>query len=227
MPNTSRPRTAVVLGTATALTAGIIGVVAGVAVAAGSVIPGKEFTTNFACSREGTGVLRMVRADQPCESGEIRVQWPGKPGSGGTGPAGPAGPAGSQGPQGVPGTPGQNGTDGIDGAFIWHWTWTPPVHDPFQTTTTFAAGTYVVPVSPTMSAVGCPNGIIRVRLSSVNGPILTRWDVAGNGSTVTLTSVSPQVAPANGTPLFLDAQCGVTPTNVTVDFTYSTPTPIS
>lgn len=65
--------------------------------------------TLFACVQQSSGQLRLVSADEPCRSGEGRIQWLV---GGSTGSAGPAGPAGPQGPAGVAGALGAAGLPG-------------------------------------------------------------------------------------------------------------------
>lgn len=97
-------------------------VLAGVATAAvvgGSLAAVGSSTAITGCYSNGSGNLRIVKADEPCRAGETRLTWDqhGTQGPAGpVGPSGPAGPSGQAGPQGEPGPAGADGQDGAPGS---------------------------------------------------------------------------------------------------------------
>ena len=86
-------------------TIGVLGLVAGIAVAS---IPDASGVIH-ACYKSAQGQVRIVEAAADCNPSESAIQWSQ------TGPSGPAGPAGPQGPQGPPGATGATGATGPAG----------------------------------------------------------------------------------------------------------------
>lgn len=95
---------------AATVTVAAVGLLSGVAAAAGTVIHGAEPATFYGCSRAGSGNLRLVAATSPCRRHETRVQWAGSAPTPSPGPTGPSGPPGPAGPSGPPGPAPTNGT---------------------------------------------------------------------------------------------------------------------
>jgi Collagen triple helix repeat (20 copies) len=94
-------------------------VLAGVAAAAvigGSLAAVGSSTAITGCYATGSGNLRIVKAAEPCRTGETRLTWDQQGAEGPAGPVGPSGPVGPPGPMGPQGLTGPAGADGDDGA---------------------------------------------------------------------------------------------------------------
>jgi len=156
----SRIQTGAALTLATILTA--------TARIASAAIVGPDGTIN-ACYLQKNGALRVVNAGQPCDKGEIPLQWNQKGPKGDTGSAGPqgvagaTGPAGTTGPAGAQGPPGDMGAQGPPG----------PQGDPG-------------PALTSLDDVPCDTG----SLDKPDGRIVTSVDVATGGMTLECLSAS-------------------------------------
>jgi len=77
-----------------------------------------EAVMYHACANNDSGTIKMVEADEPCKTNEIKVSWNSIGPEGPQGPTGPEGPQGPIGPEGLQGPIGPEGPQGPPGPSI-------------------------------------------------------------------------------------------------------------